>query len=61
MGKYKIKRIDDNGNETYFIDLQDASKSIITKIDDWKVQLFIANAINNNIKAFKYKWSRVDK
>ena len=54
--KHKIKRIDENGIETTYRDLQDAAKSIDSKMEPWKVQLFIAYALNTKTRAFKCKW-----
>lgn len=45
---------------SYFKTIKEASASIDTKIDDWKVQMFIVNAINTNKRAFKSKWSIVE-
>lgn len=61
MKKINIIRIDTNGNEVGFYDLKEAAQSIKTKLEDWKVQLFIADAINNNKTAFKYRWVKVNK
>lgn len=51
-----IKRIDENNNEIIFNNIQEAAMSINSKLDNWKIELFIADAINNNKKAFKYIW-----
>ena len=40
-------------------DLQDAAKSINSKLEPWKVQLFIAYALNTKTRAFKCKWMPV--
>ena len=59
--KANIIRIDNEGNEVGFFDLKEAAQSIQTKLEDWKVQLFIADAINNKTNAFKYRWVKVNK
>lgn len=66
MKKYKekkinIKRIDAEGNEVGFFDLREAAQSINSKLDDWKIQLFIADAINHGRNAFKYRWVKIEK
>ncbi len=61
MKKYKIERIDINGNRMKFFNLEEAAKSISSKLENWKIQLFIADAINHNKKAFKYNWIRIEK
>ena len=52
----KIKRIDNKGQEKYYRDLNEASKEIDSNLENWKIQLFIQDAINNNKIAFKYHW-----
>lgn len=59
--RINIIRIDNEGNEVGFFDLKEAAQSISTKLEDWKVQLFIADAINNGKNAFKYRWVKVNK
>lgn len=59
--KINIKRIDNEGNEVGFFDLKEAAQSINSKMDDWKVQLYIADAINHSKNAFKYRWVKVEK
>ena len=54
--KHKIKRIDENGETSTYRDLQDAAKSIDSRLEPWKVQLFIAYALNTRTRAFKSKW-----
>lgn len=56
-----IKRIDENKKEICFNNLQEAAKSINTGLETWKVELYISNAIDRNIKAFKYNWIEVKK
>ena len=60
MRKDKIKKIDENGNTFTYRDLQEAAKSIPSKLEDWKVQLFIADAINNKKRAFKCKLFKIE-
>ncbi|MBQ9731162.1 MAG: hypothetical protein IJV94_03480 [Bacilli bacterium] len=61
MGKNIIKAIDENGNTFIYRDLKEASQAIekYSKMEDWKIQLYIAYAITSNKKAFKHKWMRV--
>ena len=54
-----IKRIDSNNNEKIFNSIQEAAKSIDVNIENWKIELFIADAINNNKRAFKYIWKEI--
>ena len=54
-----IKRIDENNNEVIFNNIQEAAMFINSKLNNWKVELFIADAINNNKRAFKYIWKEV--
>jgi hypothetical protein len=54
--KHKIKRVDENGTETTYRDLREAASSINSKLEPWKVQLFIAYALNTRTRAFKSKW-----
>ena len=43
----------------YFNTMDEASKSIKSKIDNWKIQMFIAYAMINKGKAFKCTWEKV--
>ena len=54
--KHKIKRVDENGAVSTYRDLQDAATSINSRLEPWKVQLFIAYALNTRTRAFKSKW-----
>lgn len=55
----KIKKIDNENKETkVFNTIREASASVNTKMDDWKVQMLIANAINTGKRAFKCKWRK---
>jgi hypothetical protein len=58
MGRNSIKAIDENGNTIVYNSLQDAAKAIgsHSKMEDWKIQLFIAYALNTKTRAFKHKW-----
>lgn len=59
MSKIIIKKIDEQGVIEIFNDIKSASKSIESGLDDWKVQMLIADAINTNKRAFKCKWKKV--
>jgi hypothetical protein len=58
MGRNTVKAIDENGTNLIFNNLQEASEYIsqFSKLEKWKIQLFIAYAISSKTKAFKYKW-----
>lgn len=58
MGRNTVKAIDENGKEFIFRDLKEASDyiSMYSKMEKWKIQLFIAYAINKKTRAFKHKW-----
>ena len=63
--KYKIRSIfkDKEANTklvTSYTSIREASLSIDTKIDNWKVQMLIADAINNNKRAFKMRWQKIE-
>lgn len=56
----KVKKIDNENKETkVFNTIKEASASVNTKMDNWKVQMLIANAINTGKNAFKCKWKKV--
>ena len=56
----KIEKFDNENKETKtFNTIREASASVSTKMDDWKVQMFIANAINTGRNAFKCTWKKV--
>ena len=61
MSKDKIKAIDENGNIFTFNNLKEASEAIgmNTRMEKWKIQLYIAYAVNTKTRAFKYKWMPV--
>ena len=56
----KIKRIDENKKEIIYNSIEEASKTIPSKLDYWKIQMFICDAINNRKKAFKSNWEIVE-
>lgn len=63
--KYKIRSIfkDKEANTalvTSYTSIREASISIDTKMDNWKVQMLIADAINNNKRAFKMRWQKIE-
>ena len=66
MKNVKIKRILENKEDnsklvTYYNSIKEAAESIDTKMDSWKVQMLIIDAINNKKRAFKYKRQKVEK
>lgn len=56
----KVKRTDENKKEIIYNTIKEASASIDTNMDDWKVQMLIVNAINTRGRAFKCRWTNVD-
>ena len=61
MSRNAVKAIDENGNTFIYRDLREASEAIgkHSKLDYWKIQLFIAYAISTKTRAFKHKWMPV--
>ena len=61
MGRNTVKAIDENGKEFIYRDLKEASQAIkkYSKMEDWKIQLYIAYAITSRKRAYKHKWMRV--
>ncbi|MGN1312214.1 MAG: hypothetical protein ACI4U4_04325 [Bacilli bacterium] len=55
----KIKKIGEDYIEFYST-IKEAANSIETNLDNWKVQILIADAINTGKKAFKCKWKKID-
>ena len=51
-GSKKIEKI-------YYDDIKQAAAAIDTKMDNWKVQLLICDAIVRRKRAFKCKWMKV--
>ena len=65
MKNIKIKRILENKEDnsklvTYYNSIKEAAESIDTKMDSWKVQMLICDAINHKKRAFKSKWDKRD-
>ena len=56
----KIRKLGEDFIETY-PSIKEAAASIDTKMEDWKVQMLIYDAINHKKRAFKYKWQKVEK
>lgn len=56
----KVKRTDENKKEIIYNTIKEASASIDTNMDDWKVQMLIVNAINTRGRAFKCRWASID-
>ena len=59
MGKTKIKKIGKEEIEIYNT-IKEASQTILTKMDNWKVQLLIADAINTGKRAFGCNWKKIE-
>lgn len=65
MNKVKIKKVirDREANSklvTSYNSIKDASLSVDTKMDNWKVQMLIANAMNTGKRAFGCNWVKVN-
>lgn len=56
----KIRKLGEDFIETY-PSIKEAAASIDTKMEDWKVQMLIYDAINHKKRVFKYKWQKVEK
>ena len=54
----KIRKLGEDFIEIY-PSIKEAAASINTKMEDWKVQMLIVNAINTGRNAFKCKWKKV--
>lgn len=54
--KKQIVKIDEEGLKENFLTLKGAASNIDTKMDTWKVEMLISNAINTHKKAFKCRW-----
>ena len=56
----RIKSVNTETKEVnYFNTMDEASKSIESRMDNWKIQMFIAYAMINKGKAFKCTWEKV--
>jgi hypothetical protein len=56
----KIEKLnEDNQVIAVYNSLADAAASIESKMENWKVQLYIAYALINNGRAYKFKWRAV--
>lgn len=53
-----IKRIDSNNSARIYLSLKEAALDVDTTMEGWKVQTIIANAVNNNKRAFGYSWRK---
>ena len=56
----KIKQVKDKKEITQFNSIKEASASVNTKMDNWKVQMLIANAMNTGKRAFGCNWVKVN-
>lgn len=54
--KKQIVKINEEGLKENFLTLKGAAASIDTKMDSWKIEMLISNAINTHKRAFKCKW-----
>ena len=55
----KIRKLGEDFIETY-PSIKEEAASIDTKMEDWKVQMLICDAINHKKRAFKCKWDKRD-
>jgi hypothetical protein len=60
MKNCRIEKIVNGKDSALFDNLKEASNSIDTRMDNWKVQLCITNAINNKSKAFGAFWRKTN-
>lgn len=56
----KIKQVKDKKEIAQFNSIKEASASVDTKMDNWKVQMLIANAINTGKRAFGCNWIKAN-
>ena len=56
----KIRKLGEDFIEIY-PSIKEAAASIDTKMEDWKVQMLICNAINHKKRALKSKWQKIEK
>lgn len=56
----KIKQVKDKKEIAQFNSIKEASASVNTKMDNWKVQMLIANAMNTGKRAFGCNWVKVN-
>ena len=54
----KIKQVKDKKGIAQFNSIKEASASIDTKMDDWKVQMLIVNSIITGKRAFGFYWKK---
>ena len=59
MKKKKKKKIGENDKVESYKSIRDAAMSIDTKMDLWKIEVLIADAIIHRKRAFKAKWKKV--
>ncbi len=59
MKNIKIKKIGENNKVESYKSIKDAAMSIDTKMDLWKIEMLIADAIIHRKRAFKAKWKKV--
>lgn len=57
--KHTIKRIDEDGKTFTYFNLSKAAEDIDSPMENWKIELLIAQAINTKTKAFKSKWLNI--
>lgn len=56
----RIKSVNTETKEVnYFNTMDEASKSTKSRMDNWKIQMFIVYAMINKGKAFKCTWEKV--
>lgn len=56
----KIKQVKDKKEIAQFNSIKEASTSVDTKMDNWKVQMLIANAMNTGKRAFGCNWKKIE-
>lgn len=52
----QIKKVSKEKVIEYFKTAKEAAESIDSKMDKWKIEMLIIDAINNNKRAFQCNW-----
>lgn len=52
----QIKKVSKEKVTEYFKTVKEAAESVNSKMDKWKIEMLIIDAINNNKRAFQCNW-----
>lgn len=57
----KVRRIEEDGTISEYATLMEAAKEVgsKSKIEDWKIAIYILNAINTGKRAYKSSWEKI--